>query len=137
RHEYKLIIDGMEPWIPDPNAEELVPDGFGGQNSVLFVCSTGCGELEAFDSRDAVMYFAMVDRFSDGDGDADPVSGASDGDATSGPSGQYEGGDLEGATMRLDYLADLGVTAIWLSAPYENRDASGAAIDSGSDSHQY
>ena len=136
RHLYKLIIDGTE-WIADPNAAELVDDGFGGQNSVLFVCTTGCGELEEFDWRDAVMYFAMVDRFHDSDGRADLVSGVSDGDARTGPSGQYEGGDLPGATERLDYLADLGVTAVWLSAPYENRDLAGAAIDPGSDSHNY
>jgi glycosidase len=136
RHEYKLIIDGTD-WIPDPSATELVPDGFGGQNSVLFVCTTGCGELDQLEWRDAVMYFAMVDRFYDSDGIADPVSGATDGDATIGPSGQYEGGDLRGATMRLDYLADLGVTAVWLSAPYENRNTAGAAIDPGSDSHLY
>lgn len=136
RHEYKLIVNGTD-WIADPNAEELVDDGFGGQNAVLFVCSTGCGELDQFDWRDTVMYFAMIDRFRDSDGSATPVSGATDGDARVGPSGQYEGGDLAGATSRLDYLADLGVTAVWLSAPYENRDSAGAAIDPGADPHQY
>lgn len=136
RHEYKLVIDGTD-WIADPNADELIPDGFGGQNSVLFVCTTGCGELAEFDWRDAVMYFAMVDRFSDSDSRADPVAGVSDGDARTGPSGQYEGGDLRGATARLDYLADLGVTAVWLSAPYENRNLAGAAIDPASDMHTY
>ena len=136
RHEYKLIIDGTD-WIADPNADELVPDGFGGQNGVLLVCTTGCGEIDAFDWRDAVMYFAMVDRFRDSDGRADPVPGATGGDATRGPSGQYEGGDLPGATGALDYLADLGVTAVWLSAPYANRDSAGAAIAPASDSHQY
>lgn len=136
RHEYKLIIDGTD-WIPDPNADEFVDDGFGGSNSVLNVCTTGCGELPAFEWRDAIMYFAMVDRFSDADGLSDPVAGASGGDARVGPSGQYAGGDLRGATARLDYLASLGVTAVWLSAPYENRDLAGAAIDPASDSHTY
>lgn len=136
RHEYKLIIDGTD-WIADPNADELVDDGFGGRNSVLYVCTTGCGDLDRFDWRDAIMYFAMVDRFYDSDGRADPVSGVSGGDARTGPSGQYEGGDLRGATMRLGYLADLGVTAVWLSAPYENRDLAGAAIDPASDPHTY
>lgn len=141
RHEYKLILNGAtdpDPeWIADPNSDELAPDCCGGHNSVLFVCTTGCGELEEFDWRDAVMYFAMVDRFADSDGSASPVPGVSDGDATVGPSGQYEGGDLRGATEKLGYLADLGVTAIWLSAPYENRDVAGAAIDPASDSHTY
>ncbi|MBX3270674.1 MAG: hypothetical protein KF729_10450 [Sandaracinaceae bacterium] len=136
RHEYKLIIDGTD-WIADPSSDERVDDGFGGQNSVLYVCTTGCGDLDEFDWRDAVMYFAMVDRFADSDGRADPVSGATGGDARTGPSGQFEGGDLRGATMRLDYLADLGVTAVWLSAPYDNRDLAGAAIDPRSDPRIY
>ncbi len=136
RHEYKLIIDGTD-WIADPNASEFVDDTFGGQNAVIYVCTTGCGDLEEFDWRDAVMYFAMVDRFSDSDGRADAVSGVTDGDARTGPSGQYEGGDLPGATSRLGYLSDLGVTAVWLSAPYDNRDLAGAAIDPGSDPHTY
>jgi len=136
RHEYKLIIDGTD-WIADPNADELVDDGFGGQNSVIFICTTGCGMLEEFDWRDSIMYFAMIDRFADSDGRADAVPGATGGDARTGPSGQYEGGDLPGATDRLDYLADLGVTAIWLSAPYDNRDSAGAAIDPSSDTHTY
>jgi glycosidase len=136
RHEYKFIIDGTD-WIPDPNADELVPDCCGGQNAVMYVCSTGCGDLEEIEWRDAIMYFAMVDRFFDSDGDNDPVAGASDGDARTGPSGQYEGGDLRGATMQLEYLADLGVSAVWLSAPYENRNTAGAAIDPSMDSHMY
>ena len=37
----------------------------------------------------------------------------------------------------MGYLADLGVTAIWLSAPFENRDSAGAAIDPNNDSHMY
>ena len=139
RHEYKLIVTDATGvnWIADPNATEFVDDTFGGQNGVIFVCTTGCGEVDEYDWRDAVMYFAMVDRFSDSDGSADEVSGVSGGDSRTGPSGQYAGGDLPGATARLDYLADLGVTAVWLSAPYENRDLAGAAIDTGSDMHTY
>ncbi len=139
RHEYKLIVTDASGvrWIADPSADESVDDGFGGQNSVLYVCTTGCGTIDAFDWRDAIMYFAMIDRFSDSDGRADEVSGVSGGDARSGPSGQYAGGDLAGATARLDYLADLGVTAVWITAPYENRDIVGAAIDPGSDPHTY
>jgi glycosidase len=135
RHEYKLIVDGE--WIADPENPVTSPDGFGGVNSVIDVCGASCGEVEAFDWRDSVMYFAMVDRFSDSDGEADPVAGVTGGDATSGPSGQYEGGDLQGVTDRLGYLADLGVTSIWLSAPYENRDTAGAAVNPAADPHTY
>lgn len=140
-YEYKLVLDESE-WIADPSNPDQVDDTFGGFNSVLTVdCSDSpvggaCGDVEAFDWRDTVMYFVMVDRFADGDGSADPVSGATDGDAD-GPSGQYEGGDLEGVIDQMDYLTDLGVTALWLSAPYENRNAAGAAIDPGADPNVY
>jgi 1,4-alpha-glucan branching enzyme len=35
RHEYLFVVDGQ--WLPDPNAPELVPNPFGGKNSVLIV----------------------------------------------------------------------------------------------------
>lgn len=138
-HLYKFIVNG-DTWIHQDTNPDRVSDGFGGFNSVVEVCRgefDACGTLEDFDWRDAVMYFVMVDRFADSDGQADPVANATDGDAATGPSGQYEGGDLGGVTARIPYLADLGVTAIWLSAPYENRDTAGAAIDPGSDPHLY
>ena len=104
-------------------------------NSVLYVCEETCDPAE-FDWRDAVLYFVMTDRFFDSDGRSDPVSGASGGDARTGSSGQYEGGDLPGVTDKMGYLADLGVTAIWLSAPYDNRDTAGYSMDSA-DTHVY
>jgi glycosidase len=137
RHVYKFIVTGASGspmWIPDPENDAREPDGFGSFNSVIEVCSSSCGDLAVFDWRDAVMYFVMTDRFRDSDGMRMPVPGASDGALAS---GQYLGGDLQGVTDQLDYLAGLGVTAIWLSAPYENRDVAGAAIDPGSDSHLY
>jgi glycosidase len=137
RHLYKFIVDGAATWIPDPGNPVTEPDGVGGVNSVLDPCSATCGELTAFDWRDTVMYFAMTDRFRDSDTMSTPVPGATDGDARTGPSGQYEGGDLPGVTDELDYLAGLGVTALWLSAPYEGRNSGGAAIDPGSDTHIY
>lgn len=137
RHLYKFIVDGSTTWIPDPGNPVTEPDGVGGFNSVIDVCSASCGDLATFDWRDTVMYFAMTDRFRDSDSMSMPVSGATDGDARTGPSGQYEGGDLAGVTDELPYLADLGVTALWLSAPYEGRNTGGAAIDPGSDPHIY
>ncbi len=137
--EYKFIVDGTR-WVADPSDPTSVPDGAGGTNSVLEVCGSAaasCGDPTAFDWRDAFLYFAMVDRFSDSDGRRSIVSGATDGDATSGPSGQYAGGDLAGLAARMPYLTDLGVTALWVSAPYKARDTAGAAIDPASDPHVY
>jgi glycosidase len=139
-NQYKFIVDSTR-WIADPADPDRAPDGVGGFNSVINVCGTSgsgsCGDPTAFDWRDAVLYFAMVDRFADSDGHADPVPGATGGDARTGPSAQYAGGDLRGVTSRMSYLADLGVTALWISAPYENRNSAGAAIDPSMDPHMY
>ncbi len=35
-YQYKFVVDGRD-WIPDPNCPERVPDGLGGENSVLRV----------------------------------------------------------------------------------------------------
>ena len=138
RNLYKFVVDDNN-WIADPGNMVGVDDGFGGQNSVLDVsCDSAglCGDVDAFDWRDSVMYFAMVDRFYDSDGQSDPVPGAS-GLQDLGASGQYEGGDLAGVTAKLDYLRDLGVSTIWLSAPFDNRDLAGAAIDPNADPKMY
>jgi|GEM_PF-305106 len=147
-YEYKLVLtftDRVE-WVADPTAEGFVNDGLNGQNATRSVSCMGdqgggaCGALDEFRWDDAVMYFVMVDRFYDSDGVAEPVpgaTGASGGDASDRPSGQYEGGDLNGVREKLPYLQELGVNAIWLSAPYDNRDEAGAAIDPSSDPNVY
>ncbi len=143
-YKFVLIRGGESDWIADPLAETSVDDGFGGQNSLLDQRCEGvtpgegqCGDLNEFRWEDAVMYFAMIDRFHDGDGEIDPVSSVTGGDATTGPSGQYEGGDIIGVNSKLTYLAELGVNALWLSAPYDNRDLAGAAINPASDPNTY
>ena len=145
-YAYKFVLTrgGEQVWIEDPNASTFIDDGFGGRNSMITIECEGamagpsqCGDLEVFAWEDAVMYFVMIDRFHDGDGEVIPVDGVTGGDARRGPSGQYEGGDLEGVTAKMDYLTNLGVNALWLSAPYENRNSAGAAIDPNSDPHTY
>ena len=138
-HQYKFIVDGTR-WIQDPQNTMAADDGMGGRNSVINVCggaAASCGTTTAFDWRDTVMYFAMIDRFADGDGMSSPVPNATMGDARTGASAQFAGGDLRGLTMRMPYLADLGVTALWLSAPFKNRDTAGAAVDPNADRNQY
>ena len=141
-YEYKLVLDETT-YIADPNNPNTVPDPFGGLNSLLTVdCSDtptvgACGSPDDFQWEDTVMYFIMVDRFYDSDGRNVDVPGATGGNAATGPSGQYEGGDLAGITEKMDYLTELGVTALWITAPYENRDTAGAAIDPNADRNQY
>ena len=84
------------------------------------------------DWRDEVLYFLLVDRFSDGQEATRPLldrtkiaqargedwnwqrwfdSGAS----------RFQGGTLRGVTSKIDYLSKLGVTAIWLSPVFKQR----------------
>ena len=62
-----------------------------------------------------VLYFALTDRFSDGDP-------GNDRDVDRAGPGAYHGGDLAGLRARLDYLAALGVDILWISPVVENVD---------------
>ncbi len=71
-----------------------------------------------------VIYFALIDRFFDGD-PANNVPAGSDPalhDPTQRDIGKYHGGDLRGIEVALQngYFRDLGVTALWLSPPVKN-----------------
>ncbi len=70
-----------------------------------------------FTWQDATVYFAMTDRFFNGDPTNDQSYGrAKDG---AGEIGTWHGGDLKGLVSKLDYIASLGATAIWISPPVE------------------
>ena len=64
-------------------------------------------------------YFVMTDRFSDGDstnnGDGyDPTN-----------IGYWHGGDFKGLTEKLPYIANLGVTSIWITPPFKQQSIQG------------
>jgi glycosidase len=69
-------------------------------------------------------YFVLPDRFANGstanDGGAlpaaDPASGFDPTRLT-----HFHGGDFVDLTARLDYLKNLGVTAVWVTPPFKNR----------------
>lgn len=70
------------------------------------------------DWRDALIYFAMTDRFVNGDPANDaPVPGVD-------PRVNYQGGDFAGVTARLEdgYFDALGVGALWISWPIDGAD---------------
>lgn len=89
------------------------------------------------DWRDQVLYFLLVDRFSDAREDSRPLLDRDspwsarpdlpngevwrwDDWARSGGD-RWQGGTLEGVRSKLRYLKDLGVTAIWLSPVFRQR----------------
>jgi glycosidase len=84
--------------------------------------------------EDEVLYFLMVDRFSDGNenvpgqvesADGTPLFTAADADTAIATDeaakrwrdagNQWVGGNLRGIISKLDYLFELGVTALWIS----------------------
>lgn len=79
----------------------------------------GASEIKGFDSSD-VLYLIMPDRFANGNPANDnlPMRTAYKVDRND-PNARH-GGDLAGIEQHLDYIADLGVTAIWLNPVLEN-----------------
>src|SRR5690554_967781 len=75
--------------------------------------------IESFDSSD-VLYLIMPDRFANGDPSNDQIPMRMPYKIDREHHSARHGGDLKGISDRLDYLADLGVTAIWLNPVLEN-----------------
>lgn len=73
-----------------------------------------------FDWDEAVIYFAVTDRFFDGDASNNDAYGV--GDYNTGEKGgsSYHGGDFAGLNQKLDYLKDLSVNTIWITPIVEN-----------------
>lgn len=76
-------------------------------------------DIQGFSASD-VLYLIMPDRFANGNPDNDIIPGMLENKIDR--NGQYarHGGDLKGIAAHLDYIADLGVTAIWLNPTQEN-----------------
>jgi glycosidase len=75
----------------------------------------GAVEKEGRKWLDETIYFLMVDRFNNGDNSNDFKVDMQDPKA-------YHGGDFQGIIDKLDYLKDMGFTAIWLTPVFDNVD---------------
>jgi glycosidase len=74
------------------------------------------------DWRDQFFYFLLVDRFDDGAAAVPPYRPGQPAPARDPARRQrFQGGTLKGVTRRLDYIRDLGCTAVWLSPILKNR----------------
>ena len=85
---------------------------------------------ERKDFREETIYFLITTRFHDGDPSnnffcRDRIQFDADGNAVD----PHWRGDFRGLIQRLDFIADLGFSAIWITPPVENR--------SGLDYHGY
>ncbi|NQX93167.1 MAG: cyclomaltodextrinase N-terminal domain-containing protein, partial [Flavobacteriales bacterium] len=68
------------------------------------------------------MYLIMPDRFSNGDVSNDQVDGFHDQSLNRDSMFHRHGGDLQGILNHLEYLEELGVTALWLNPVIENNE---------------
>lgn len=101
-YQLKLIKDNFQ-------ADFLFP---------IFSRDTGGKRYQGFSNKDAI-YLIMPDRFSNGDTSNDTIDGFGDKLNRQSPIGRH-GGDIQGIINRLDYLKDLGITAVWINPLVEN-----------------
>lgn len=66
------------------------------------------------DFRDETIYFLITDRFVNGDPTNDNIWGD---EYIPGNLKYYQGGDFKGLIENLDYIKDMGFTAIWITPP--------------------
>ncbi len=90
--------------------------------------------------EDNIFYFVMPDRFANGS-TANDTGGIPGGRLDNGfdptDSGFFHGGDLAGLTSKLDYLANLGITAIWMTPVFKNNPVQGTGSDVSAGYHGY
>jgi glycosidase len=82
-------------------------------------------DIQGYDASD-VLYLIMPDRFANGDPLNDQLEMPMEYTVDRSKPGARHGGDLLGIEQHLDYLEDLGVTAVWLNPVLEN-DARGGS----------
>ena len=89
---------------------------------------------------DNVFYFVMTDRFENGDASNDTGGLTGDSLATGydpTAKGFYNGGDIAGLRSRLDYIDQLGTTAIWLTPSFKNKPVQGTGANASAGYHGY
>ncbi|PRX26965.1 glycosidase [Orenia metallireducens] len=75
-------------------------------------------QVESPQWSDQVIYFILTDRFNDGD-PTNNDQGVGEYDPTS--NDYYSGGDLQGIIDKVDYIKNLGATAVWITPPVANQ----------------
>ncbi|MEP0862477.1 MAG: cyclomaltodextrinase N-terminal domain-containing protein [Ignavibacterium sp.] len=74
--------------------------------------------FQGFNQSD-ILYLIMADRFCDGNPDNNNIGDSLD-EFTENDLDGRKGGDIEGIISKLDYLRELGVSAIWITPMLEN-----------------
>jgi glycosidase len=89
----------------------------------------GAVHASPLDWRDQTLYFLLPDRFSDGRDDTRPRFESARRDDHRAPDRaawmragrRFQGGTLGGIRSRLDYLVDLGISALWVGPVWRQR----------------
>lgn len=90
--------------------------------------------------EDEIIYFVLPDRFANGDPNNDKgglKGGPLDHGFDPAHKGFYHGGDLKGLTAKLDYIAGLGITAIWFAPIFKNKPVQGKPGEESAGYHGY
>ncbi|MFD5463827.1 pullulanase-type alpha-1,6-glucosidase [Kitasatospora sp. NPDC127059] len=85
-------------------------------------------------------YFVLPDRFANGDPGNDTggiTGGRLDNGLDPSDKGFYHGGDLAGLIQKLDYIQNLGTTAIWMAPIFKNKPVQGSGADASAGYHGY
>ncbi|GER06418.1 alpha-amylase [Iodidimonas muriae] len=97
-------------------------------------------DVRARPIEDDIVYFLLPDRFFNGDTGNDR-GGISGGKLDHGfdptHKGFYHGGDIPGVLQKLDYLENLGVTAIWMAPIFKNKPVQGPKGQESAAYHGY
>lgn len=84
----------------------------------LFEREEGSAQREGYNTSD-VMYLITPDRFANGDPSNDNMPGMKEQANRPDPNGRH-GGDIAGIIKNLDYIEEMGYTALWLNPVIEN-----------------
>jgi glycosidase len=87
-------------------------------NFQLFERELNSSQRQGFNSSD-VMYLITPDRFVNGTPENDNIPGMADTLNRQNPGGRH-GGDIQGISQSLNYLKEMGFTAIWVNPVIEN-----------------
>ena len=103
------VSSGATATVSSQGTVSFTPDSSG----LLLLEKDGAAPTP-FNWANATIYFLLTDRFFDGDPSNDNSYGTRPKDGAD-EIGTWHGGDWKGVTAKLDHIASLGVTAIWIS----------------------
>ncbi len=123
KEDYAFVDITIAPGTK-PGIVKIIPKNFRATNYVQFEIkprrkNPGKDYAQGVTSKDFV-YLLMPDRFSNGDPSNDAFTDLRDTESDRSNKFARHGGDLAGIVNHLDYLKDLGATAVWCTPLVEN-----------------